>query len=110
MPPYPTIMDRIVANSILSPDLWYNGTPCWLWTGKTIASRNGFKYPVMTMRIEGKVKNVRVHRIVLGLIGTDVGMHMCNNTLCVSPHHLQAGTQSENMQQCVAEGRHNSQI
>jgi hypothetical protein len=103
-------MDRIVANSVLSPDSFYNGTPCWIWTGKRVASQSGFQYPVMTMRVKGKVKNVRVHRIVSECTGKDVAMHLCNNTLCVSPHHLQAGTQAENIQQCVAEGRHVSNL
>ena len=104
---YTSMMDRIVANSILAIDSFYNGTPCWLWTGKRVPSRNGFLYPVMTIHIKGKgTRNVRVHRAVLGLIDPKrVGMHLCNNTLCVSPHHLADGTQSQNMQQRVAEGR-----
>lgn len=34
--------------------------------------------------------------------------HMCDNELCVNPHHLFPGTQKENMQDCVIKGRSKS--
>lgn len=37
-----------------------------------------------------------------------VVMHICDNPLCVNPEHLRAGTQSENIKDCVAKGRHKS--
>jgi hypothetical protein len=114
MPRYASIRHRIAANAALSTESFYNGTPCWIWTGKTSTSRNGFKYPLMTMRVDGKVKNVRVHRLVLKETGyrvtkKTIPMHLCNHTLCVCPDHIRGGSQRMNMRQCVAEGRHNSQ-
>lgn len=33
-------------------------------------------------------------------------MHLCNNPPCCNPAHLELGTYAENMQYCVASGRH----
>jgi hypothetical protein len=35
-----------------------------------------------------------------------VVMHLCDYKQCVNPKHLQAGTQSENIKDCVAKGRY----
>lgn len=117
MAKYKDIGERIIANSVLSPDSFYKGTPCWVWTGKRDINRNGMAYPVMTMRYQrgprkGKVYNARVHRKAVEFFKGRrvtpkmVVLHLCNNTLCVNPDHLLGGTQKKNVQQCVAEGRH----
>lgn len=119
---YKELIDRVIANSVQSEEhFWTNPetgetTRCWEWTGKLVASRNGTGrlYPVMTVKVKGKVRNKRVHRAVLeevkGLRMEEhhVGAHHCNYTPCVHPEHLRRDTQSGNMQQCVREGRHNS--
>lgn len=33
-------------------------------------------------------------------------MHICDNKKCVNPNHLKAGTQSENIKDCVDKGRY----
>lgn len=111
---YADLMERVIANSVLSIENFWNGSPCWEWLGKTIASRNGGgrSYPVMTRRIKGKPRNVRVHRVILTevkgekLRDSHVGAHLCNNPFCVNPEHLRRDTQRGNMRQCVEEGRH----
>lgn len=115
--------DRIIANSVLSEEFFWTDprtgetTACWEWCGKTIASRGGKgrAYPVLTMAVPGRgPRNVRVHRLALEvfrgvwLVKRQVAAHLCNYTFCCNPMHLASKTQAENMQQCVAEGRHNS--
>lgn len=122
MPRYKSLQERIIANSYVSSDSAHNGTACWVWMGKVIWSngthgRAKSPYPVMTMRYKsgprkGKVYNARVHRVVLRefkgprMKPRCVGMHLCNNTLCVNPDHLWSGSQKKNVRQCVKEGRH----
>lgn len=35
-----------------------------------------------------------------------VVMHTCDNPLCVNPEHLKAGTQSDNIKDCISKGRY----
>lgn len=114
---YASLEERIIWNSVLSTDSFYNGTPCWIWIGKMQRGRNGALYPAMTIRYKsglrkGKVASVRVHRKVIEVFKGRrmtprmVGLHLCNTTMCVNPDHLHGGTQKKNMRQCVNEGRH----
>lgn len=102
---------RILRNTYMSDLDSYNGTPCWNWTGR----RDGTgRYGRMNIRINGRHTTLASHRAALyAFKGFDLGsplvvLHLCNNTLCCAPLHLQAGTQSQNIRQCIAEGRHNN--
>lgn len=114
---YASIEERIIANSYVSEESSYEGSRCWIWMGKTTGGDGRLPYPVMTMRYQkgprkGKVHNVRVHRKVVEVFKGRrvtpkmVVLHLCNNSLCANPEHLKGGTQKQNIQQCVAEGRH----
>lgn len=108
---YSSLADRIIANTALSETESYQGTPCWNWIGRR--DGNG-RYGRINMRVAGRHTTLPVHRVSLhAFTGFDldsplVVLHLCNNTLCCAPLHLKAGTQSENMQQCIADGRHNN--
>ncbi|QII84233.1 hypothetical protein G3T20_05675 [Bordetella hinzii] len=110
---YPSLAERIIANTYLSDDSFYDGTPCWVWLGP----RNSAGYGQISRRFKrgprkGKVGNFLVHRVAVQELGgrrltsRSVVMHLCNNPLCCNPAHLKGGTQRQNMKQCVADGRH----
>jgi hypothetical protein len=81
---------------------------CWAWTG----ARNDKGYG--RVRIERRIR--LPHRVVAYACGIVDGLevasdddhvlHQCDNGLCCNPKHMKAGTLSENMQECVARGRH----
>lgn len=113
---YASMGERLLANSVIppvdSPDYHeHAGSPCWIWIGRV--SYRG--YPQINVRKDGKHERLYAHRLSIVELGgrrlrsDHIGKHLCNNTVCISPHHLAGGTQSTNMQQCVRDGRHNSQ-
>lgn len=56
-------------------------------------------------------KTILAHRIAFrqafGFL-PKVVMHICDNKQCINPTHLKSGTQSDNIKDCVAKGRHGS--
>lgn len=97
------IAGKVVEESAADSSL---PTPCHLWQGcKRFRSE-----PYGAIKFRGRVW--RVHRLVLAIelgrwLGSEeVVLHLCNQPGCVNPAHLQAGSQSENIQQCHDEGRH----
>jgi len=54
-------------------------------------------------------KTITAHRLAFkqanGFL-PPVVMHICDNKICVNPEHLKAGTQSDNIKDCVAKGRY----
>lgn len=74
---------------------------CWMW--KSQPGRNYGNFSV------GK-KNILPHRFSYLIHNKELPdgllvLHSCDNTFCVNPAHLFAGTQLQNRQDCVAKGR-----
>ena len=79
------------------------GSGCWQWPryrnakGYGVVIFDGFKFPVHRLSFEH----------YKGLIPRGmVVMHTCDNRACFNPDHLFLGTQSDNMRDMVAKGRH----
>jgi HNH endonuclease len=75
---------------------------CWYFTGCP-----SMVYPWFWL--DGK--NVHAHRVAYELYVGEIPqglnvLHKCNTPRCVNPDHLYTGTQAENIQQCVTDGRH----
>ena len=67
---------------------------CWLWTRSTKEGRYGQAW--------WKDRMVRVHKItyqvLIGPIGDGLELdHLCCNTMCANPYHLEQVTHAENM-------------
>lgn len=81
--------------TILTPE------ECWTWHG----SRRGDGYG--QVYINGKHR--AAHRLAFFLANyyyPPVVRHKCDNRTCVNPHHLEGGTQTDNMRDVIERGRH----
>lgn len=70
---------------------------CWVWKGSVFKKTNG---SYGQLRINGKLKFA--HRIsyefFIGQVKDKLELdHLCRNTLCVNPKHLEAVTHRENV-------------
>lgn len=79
---------------------------CWIWT----ASKTDQNYGVIWLN----KKYVKAHRVSYmlykgNLDDTLVIDHLCRNTLCVNPDHLEQVTQSENVRRGNAGKKNNAQ-
>jgi aspartate carbamoyltransferase regulatory subunit len=96
------------ASKVDLPDDVYDTVPCWSWQGARHSARRGYG----KFYLNGKTVNAHKASYLLFIGEVAEGLvigHQCDNENCVSPHHLKAETQSENMRHCVAVGRHVSQ-
>lgn len=77
---------------------------CWLWTATKTTSGYG--------RISFRGQLYMAHRLMCAVINGGqipdglLVLHKCDVRHCVNPEHLFLGTQSENLLDCVAKGRH----
>ena len=74
---------------------------CWIWKGSKGANGYGIisfgGKPITAHRLSWKIHN--------GEISSDVIVrHLCNNKICVSPHHLAIGTIQDNADDRVRAG------
>lgn len=94
---YRTLYERLVASTELA--IPGDPTSCWLWTG-----HQSGHYPKITIRIKGKPRSVWAHRLMLEeyhdiVFPFDEAAHLCYNTLCINPMHLEVQTQLFNLGQ-----------
>lgn len=80
---------------------------CLLWNGPFNTRGYGIVH-------SGK-RHTTAHRIVLELLigrtlsRQEYACHHCDNPPCIEPEHLFAGSQSDNMQDCLRKGRFNAE-
>ena len=114
---YPSLAERLIANSIIDESRVWDGSFCWTWIGARTTNRNGMFYGKLITRFKrgknkGKARTEYAHRVAVRelkgryISPRQVVMHLCNWSLCINPAHLLGGTQKRNVRQTVKDGRH----
>ena len=89
-----TPLERVSRNIRVGAD------GCWWWTASTSTSttRPGRRYGVVSFRGRQRRAHAVVFEMARGPIpeGTELD-HLCRNTLCVNPYHLDPVTHRENV-------------
>ncbi|MER7063905.1 HNH endonuclease [Streptomyces albidoflavus] len=99
----PTATSRIVGDDVAR--FWSHATRgepdrCWPWTGSVNVPPRGTPYG--TFFYDGRTRAAHVVSFLLANGPTSIPPrhvvdHLCSNTLCVNPAHLQSVTQRENV-------------
>ena len=90
---------RLVSLGLLPEVAYFNariapGGRCWTWTGGT----NGVGYGVVScQRLRGYSHRLMYERCVGPIPAGMVIDHLCRNTLCCNPEHLEPVTHAENI-------------
>lgn len=88
-------IQRMVARRRIVP------SGCWEWTGAT----NGYGYGTMSLRGRRYYIHRLAYQLAEGAIPPKhVVDHMCENTLCFNPVHLDAVTHQENIRRASKVG------
>lgn len=79
---------------------------CWEWH----ASKNPRGYGQFSATVDGRLRNMRAHRLAYIWAGNDLKdddllCHTCDNPSCVNPDHLFVGTHQDNMADKTAKDR-----
>lgn len=106
VPSHADLRTRFEASYIPEPN-----SGCWLWVASLQSS--GDKDGRGAICVDGKSRFA--HRVSYELHKGPIPAsryicHRCNNTLCVNPDHLYAGTQKDNVRDMIAAGHHVGQI
>lgn len=88
---WPSVIEGLRVRSTRTQD------GCWIWDGKLSRKKNGGTYPLVTLG-----KTLQAHRVATEAkygkpLGTNQAHHVCANSRCVNPDHLQAISARENL-------------
>lgn len=106
---WPAVIEAIKAKSTITEE------GCWEWQGQARqGKRSGGRYASISWG-PGNGKTYQVYRLALEAkhgkpLGKQAAHHMCANTICVNPEHLQPVTHAQNAAEMMARRYYESRI
>ncbi len=88
------LLTRIFSKIELSAEQFYNNSPCWNW----IANINNHGYGMFSYGGSKRAAHTIMYRLVVGEIRSGLECdHLCRNTRCVNPAHIEPVSRRENV-------------
>jgi HNH endonuclease len=89
---------RVADIAMGSPDA------CWTWTGEL---NSVGKYGLIGTKLKGEERHFLTHRLMYGEIPDGLELdHLCLNTLCCNPAHMEPVTHAENVRRHATRTTH----
>lgn len=99
---YKTLKDAVDGKILMK-----SKDECWPWIGTS----RGNGYGCLVFGGRQICAHRAVYEINFGKLHKKLFvLHKCDNPICCNPSHLQAGSQKENIRQCLERNRHRYQI
>lgn len=100
--PFSSVEERLqylVPKIRVSDVNFYEGTPCWEWT-RSLGARGYGQFNCDHQRF---YSHIEMYKLYKGIIPDGLQIdHLCRNTACCNPAHLEAVTQAVNIRRGVA--------
>ena len=82
---------------------------CWLWTASTRGPSSDFQYGQIRVGTQVLTAHRVVYELVVGPVEDGMVLdHLCRNTLCVNPAHVEPVTQRVNVRRGVGTAAENA--
>jgi hypothetical protein len=89
---------RIRGKIKVSETYFYNGTPCWEWTGRLSKVKYGAGYARICIDGQEQYVHILVYEILVGPVEKGLQLdHICRITWCVRYDHVEPVSQAENI-------------
>ena len=91
------IIGKIMSRVLISKDVTYEGSPCWIWQGPTSGDGRGGGYGRMSLSGQTVAVHIVTYTHFFGYVpGKKQVDHLCRTRLCCNPMHLELVTHKQN--------------
>lgn len=92
-----SLLDRLESKYVVDAN-----SGCWTWTGATANKRDKWLYGIISVNRKLKMAHRVMYELKVGEIPEGLQLdHLCRNTRCINPAHLEPVTAKENIARSV---------
>jgi hypothetical protein len=93
----PSLLDRLTSKYVVDAE-----SGCWVWTGAFSNKRNKWLYGLILVEKKLRMAHRVMYEMKVGKIPEGLQLdHLCRNTKCINPAHLEPVTAKENIARSI---------